>query len=89
LNPTTCKYDFNEDLEAVQTPQLFRNLSACNSDRLDHQSNSSFFNIMPRKDFYDAVSTVGTNNWMSRRILGKVGFYPHVTVMEDSALSVA
>lgn len=89
LNAASGKYEFNEDLAAVQTPQHFRNLSPYDSDPLDQRSTFFFDYIMPSKDFFNAAPIIGTNNLLSRRILGEVGFYPHVSITEDSALSIS
>lgn len=89
LNAASGKYEFNEDLAAVQTPQHFRNLSPYDSDPLDQRATFVFDYIMPSKDFFNATPIVGTNNLLNRRILGEVGFYPCVSITEDTALSIA
>jgi cellulose synthase/poly-beta-1,6-N-acetylglucosamine synthase-like glycosyltransferase len=89
LNEGTGRYEFNEDLAAVQTPQHFRNLSPYDSDPLDQRSTFFFDYIMPSKDYFNAAPIIGTNNLLNRRVLGDVGYYPHVSVTEDSALSIS
>lgn len=81
------RYQFNESLSCVQSPQQFRNLSPHDSDPLDQRS-TMFFNLTQlSKDFFNASTLVGTTNLLARRPARDVGYFPN-SVTEDSAMSI-
>lgn len=87
FSETLMKYQFNESLACVQSPQHFRNLSPYDSDPLDQRS-TMFFNLTQlSKDFFNASTLVGTTNLLARRPARDVGYFPN-SVTEDSAMSI-
>lgn len=86
-NERLNKYQFNESLSCVQSPQQFRNLSPYDSDPLDQRS-TMFFNLTQlSKDYFNASTLVGTTNLLARRPARDVGYFPN-SVTEDSAMSI-
>lgn len=88
-NPEIEKYEFNETLAVVQTPQHFRNLSPYDSDPLDQRSTFFFELVLPGKDWFNASTMIGTTNLLSREALMKAGYYPYFSITEDTAMSLA
>ncbi|CDF39654.1 CesA-like Cellulose synthase (UDP-forming), family GT2 [Chondrus crispus] len=87
-NPDIEKYEFNETLAVVQTPQHFRNLSPYDSDPLDQRSTFFFELVLPGKDWFNASTMIGTNNMLSRVALKEAGYYPYHSITEDTAMSL-
>lgn len=87
-NPDIEKYEFNETLAVVQTPQHFRNLSPYDSDPLDQRSTFFFELVLPGKDWFNASTMIGTTNMLSRAALREAGYYPYHSITEDTAMSL-
>jgi cellulose synthase/poly-beta-1,6-N-acetylglucosamine synthase-like glycosyltransferase len=86
-NERLRKYQFNESLACVQTPQQFRNLSPYDHDPLDQRSTMFFCLNQLAKDWFNASTLVGTTNLLARRPAHDVGYFPP-SVTEDSAMSI-
>lgn len=87
-NPDIEKYEFNETLAVVQTPQHFRNLSPYDNDPLDQRSTFFFELVLPGKDWFNASTMIGTTNMLSRAALKDAGYYPYHSITEDTAMSL-
>lgn len=89
-NEKSEKYDFNETLAAVQTPQHFRNLSpSYDSDPFDQRTTSFSELVLPGKDWFNACPLIGTANFLSRSALQEANYFPYESVTEDSGMALA
>lgn len=88
-DPVNERYEFNDQLAAVQTPQHFRNLSPYDHDPLGQRA--SFFShiVLPGRDWFNTTQLIGTTNLISRQALEDANFFPTYSVTEDTALSLA
>lgn len=87
-NDSIKKYEFNDTLAVVQSPQFYRNLSPQDWDLYD-QRNIFFFNLtLPGKDWFNTSTMVGTTNLLNRTAVEKAGYFPTHSFGDDTALSL-
>ena len=77
----------NKRCAMVQTPQTFHNIPM-QTDFFDAHNVNFFQYMMPAMSAWNTTSCCGTNFMVSARALGRVGWFPTLSVTEDMYLAM-